>query len=143
MALTIDSLTLASGVQLNNPLIVISDLNITNNSSQSQRLEISQAPAPAEGEGESQAVNQEYSLNTTQSGGRYAYYVVSIFLNQQTFEQGKPPVEKWHENHTVKNFNVNLDGEAYAELEPRAAAYEHLCKQLGFTDATQAEGVKV
>ncbi len=143
MALTIAKLTLASGVELTNPLIVISDLNISNNVSQSQRLEISQAPAPAEAEGYSQAVNQEYSINTTQSGGKHANYMVSVFLSQVAFEAGKPPVEKLHNNHQLKIFQLNLNDAQYSELDARVAAYKHLSNQEEFTDAEEVEGVTV
>ncbi len=139
MALTISTLLLASGLQLNNPLIVISELNVSNNTSTSERLDVIDAP----NEGDSTLVNQSYSINTTNNGGRYANYMVSIFLNQDAFDQGKLPIEKWHESRQVKVFSINLNEEQYQDLTPRQSAYQHLGKQEEFIEAEEIEDLEV
>ncbi|MGB0895624.1 MAG: hypothetical protein ACPGUD_14610 [Parashewanella sp.] len=139
MALTIAKLKLESGLELTNPLIIISELNTSNNSSQSQRLEIASTPA----EGQAERLNQEYSLNTSKSGGTYCNYMVSVFLNKEAFDTGKPPVEQLKDNRSIKVFSLNLDGDEYKDLTPRKAAYAHLKKQDGFVKAEEVENLEV
>lgn len=137
MALTIATLTLASGLSLTNPLLVISELNISNNSSESQRLDISTAP------GADASAPQAYQLINSQHGGRGCSYLVSVFINQAAFDAGKPPVEQLKDGRATKVFSVNLDDAAYKDLTPRQAAYAHLITQPGFEAAEAVAGLAI
>jgi hypothetical protein len=136
MALLIPTLTLSSGLVLANAMAVISDLSVNNNVSTSERLDIVSSP------GEGEAINEYYQVVTTNHGGKNCSYMVSIFMDEQSFMDGKPPVEQLKDGRKTKVFSVNLLEQAYKDLEPRQSAYAHLVTQPGFEDAIQAESIE-
>lgn len=137
MALSILTITLTSGITVKNALAVISELNVSNNVSISERLDI--VNAPTEGE----AVNDNYQIVESTNGGKAASYMVSIFMNQQAFADGKPPIEQLKDGRQTKVFSVNLLEPAYKDLTPRKSAYAHLMTQPGFESGTEVTGLAV
>jgi hypothetical protein len=137
MALFIPTITLSSGLVLANTMAVISDLSVNNNVSTSERLDIVSSP------GDGEAINEYYQVATTNHGGKNCSYMVSIFMDEQSFMDGKPPVEQLKDGRKTKVFSVNLLADEYKDLETRDAAYAHLMKQPDFEDATQAESIEV
>ncbi|WP_445772936.1 hypothetical protein [Shewanella sp.] len=137
MALLIPSITLSSGIELTNVMAVISDLNVSNNVSASERLDVVSSP------GEGDAINEHYQIVTTSHGGKNASFMVSVFMNEQAFNDGKPPIEQLKEGRSTKVFSVNLLADEYKELEARTAAYSYLAKQAGFLDSLHIESVAV
>lgn len=137
MALTLPSISLSSGIDIANPLLVISELNVTNNASINERLEVAMAP------GEGQQVNEGYKVVTNNHGGKGCTYMVSVFATQAAFEAGKPPVEVLRDERSVKVFSVQLADAAYDGMEPRTAAYAHLIAQPGFAGSTVVDGITV
>ncbi|PKG73183.1 hypothetical protein CXF86_18940 [Shewanella sp. GutCb] len=129
MALTIPTLALSSGIELANPLLVISELNVNNNTSSNERLEINGAP------GEGNAVSQGYKVITSNHGGQGCTYMVSVFASQDAFDEGKPPVDQVREGRNVKVFSLNLAEDVYTGITPREAAYTHLTEQTEFEAA--------
>ncbi|TVP08700.1 hypothetical protein [Shewanella sp. KCT] len=137
MALTLPSISLSSGIDIANPLLVISELNVTNNASINERLEVAMAP------GEGEQVNDGYKLVTNNHGGKGCTYMVSVFATQAAFEVGKPPVEVLRDDRSVKVFSVQLADAAYDGMTPRQAAYVHLVTQEGFEQSVEVDGVSV
>ncbi|WP_372941791.1 hypothetical protein [Shewanella sp.] len=137
MALLIPSITLSSGIELTNALAVVSDLNVSNNVSTSERLDIVSSPSDGD------VVNEHYQIVTTSHGGKNASFMVSVFMNEQAFNDGKPPIEQLKEGRSTKVFSVNLLTDEYKDLEARTAAYSYLAKQAGFLDSLHIESVAV
>ena len=137
MALTLPTISLSSGIDIANPLLVISELNVNNNASINERLEVSMAP------GEGEPVNDGYKIVTNNHGGQGCTYMVSVFATQAAFEAGKPPVEVLRDQRSVKVFSVQLADAAYEGMEPRAAAYAHLAAQEGFGEAVVVSEIVV
>ncbi|AYV14319.1 hypothetical protein [Shewanella algae] len=137
MALTLPTISLSSGIDIANALLVISELNVNNNVSINERLEVSMAP------GEGNAINDGYKIVTNHHGGKGCTYMVSVFATQAAFEAGKPPVEVLRDQRSVRVFNVQLEDAAYEEMEPRQAAYAHLVTQEGFAEASEVPGITV
>lgn len=137
MALLIPSITLSSGLELTNAMAVISDLNVSNNVSTSERLDVVSSPSDGD------AINEHYQIVTASHGGKNASFMVSVFMSEQAFNDGKPPVEQLKEGRNTKVFSVNLLGDEYKELDARTAAYSHLVKQTGFIDSVAIETLSV
>ena len=137
MALTLPTISLSSGIDIANPLLVISELNVNNNASINERLEVNTAP------GEGDAINDGYKIATTNHGGKGCTYMVSVFATQVAFEAGKPPVEVLRDQRSVKVFSVQLLDAAYEGMTPRQAAYAHLATQEGFVEASEVPGIMV
>lgn len=136
MALTLPTISLSSGIELANSLLVISELNVSNNSSINERLEINLAPE------EGEQVNDGYKIVTNNHGGQGCTYMVSVFADQEAFEAGKPAVEVLRDQRTTKVFSVQLADAAYEGMTPRQAAYAHL-QQNEFADAAVVESISV
>jgi hypothetical protein len=137
MALIIPTITLSSGLVLANAMAVISDLSVSNNVSTSERLDVISSP------GDGKAINEYYQVTTTNHGGKNCSYIISIFLSEQAFNDGKPSIEQLKDGRNTKVFSLNLLADEYKDLETRDAAYAHLIKQPDFEDATQAESIEV
>ncbi|WP_412522354.1 hypothetical protein [Shewanella algae] len=137
MALTLPTISLSSGIDIANPLLVISELNVNNNASINERLEVTLAP------GDGDAVNDGYKIVPTNHGGKGCTYMVSVFATQAAFEAGKPAVEVLRDQRSVKVFSVQLLDAAYEGMTPRQAAYAHLATQEGFVEASEVPGIMV
>jgi hypothetical protein len=137
MALLIPTITLSSGITIESALAVISELNVSNNVSVSERLEVVNAP------GDGAVINDNYQVITSNNGGKAGSYMVSIFMSQQAFTEGKPPVEQLKDGRQTKVFSVNLLEPAYTDLTPRKSAYTHLVTQPGFEASTEVVGLEV
>tara|TARA_R110001583_G_scaffold23841_15_gene87527 strand:+ start:3800 stop:4213 length:414 start_codon:yes stop_codon:yes gene_type:complete len=131
MALLLPYIALSSGLELTNAMAVISDLNVSNNVSTSERLDVTMSPRSGD------AVNEHYQVVSSNHGGKNCSYMVSVFISEQAFNEGKPPIEQLKEGRSTKVFSVNLLDQEYKDLEARAAAYSHLVKQAGFEAAKQ------
>lgn len=138
MAFTLPKITLASGLELANPLLVISELNVSNNSSISERLDIITAPG-----GVGDAVNQSYKILKSQNGGRGCSAIVSVFITRNAFDAGKPPVEIFKDGRNTKVFSINLDNPDFDGMTPRQAAYAHIMALPEFEGAVLIDGVEV
>lgn len=138
MAFTLPTITLASGLQLANPMLVISELSVSNNSSLSERLDITSAPG-----GEGEAINQSYKLLKDTHGGRGCSAIVSVFMNQAAFDAGKPPVDIVKDGRNTKVFSINLDNPDFDGMTPRQAAYAHIMALQEFDGAVLVDGVEV
>lgn len=138
MAFTLPTITLASGLELANAMLVISELNVSNNASISERLDIASAPG---GEGES--INQSYKLLKDTHGGRGCSAIVSVFMSQPAFDAGKPPVDIVKDGRNTKVFSINLDNPDFYGMTPRQAAYAHIMALPEFAGAVLVEGVEV
>ncbi len=138
MAFTLPKITLASGLELANPLLVISELNVSNNASISERLDIMAAPG-----GDGEMANQSYKVLKSQNGGRGCSAIVSVFMNQAAFDAGKPPVDIYREGRNQKVFSINLDNPDLEGMTPRQAAYSHIMALPDFAGAVLVEGVEV
>lgn len=123
MAITLASLALSSGLELLNPLLVISELNVSNNTSASEHLDIINAP------GEGVDVNQAYKVINTRHGGRGCSVIVSVFMSQAAFDAGKPPIDVLKDGRNTKVFSINLDAPEFEAMTPRQAAYAYLLSQ--------------
>tara|TARA_R110002126_G_scaffold220423_1_gene365784 strand:- start:1004 stop:1417 length:414 start_codon:yes stop_codon:yes gene_type:complete len=137
MALLIPTITLTSGITVTNGIAIISELNVSNNVSTSERLDVINAPLDGE------AINDNYQIVESTNGGKAASYMVSLFMNKQAFEDGKPPVEQLKDGRQTKVFSVNLLEPVYKDLTARKSAYAHLSTQPGFEDATEVESIEV
>ncbi|NKF51356.1 hypothetical protein G3R49_12390 [Shewanella sp. WXL01] len=135
MALVLPSITLASGITLTNALAVISELNVSNNTTLSERVEVIDDPSLEKSE-----PSNEYQLSSSTHGSKLCTFFVSIFMSEETFANGKPEVERYHEGRDCKCFSVSLLDDKYTDMTPRQAAYAYLQAEV-FTDATEAEGV--
>lgn len=135
MAFTMQQLVLSSGLVLSNPLLVISELNVSNNSSLSERLDIE--PWDAAG------VNQSYRVISRSHGGRGCSAIVSVFMNQAAFDAVKPPVDIVKDGRTTKVFSINLDNPDFEGMTPRNAAYAHIMALPEFEGAALVAGVEV
>lgn len=138
MAFTLPKITLASGLELANPLLVISELNVSNNASISERLDIMAAPG-----GDGEMANQSYKVLKSQNGGRGCSAIVSVFMNQAAFDAGKPPVDIYKEGRNTKVFSINLDNPEFDGMTPRQAAYAHMMSLQEFAGAVLVEGVEI
>lgn len=138
MAFTLPKITLASGLELANPLLVISELSVSNNSSSSERLDIMAAPG-----GDGEMANQSYKVLKSQNGGRGCSAIVSVFMNQAAFDAGKPPVDIYKEGRNTKVFSINLDNPEFDGMTPRQAAYAHMMSLQEFAGAVLVEGVEI
>lgn len=138
MAFTLPTITLASGLELANAMLVISELSVSNNSSLSERLDIASAPG---GEGES--INQSYKLLKDTHGGRGCSAIVSVFMSQAAFDAGKPPVDIVKDGRNTKVFSINLDNSDFDFMTPRQAAYAHIMALPEFEGAVLIDGVEV
>lgn len=137
MSFTVASLVLSSGLELTNPMLVISELSVSNNSSSSERLDILTAP------GEGTEVSQSYKVIASTHGGRGCSAIVSVFKDVAAFDSGKPPVEILKDGRNTKVFSINLDDPAFAGMTPRQAAYAHIIALPEFAGAVLVEGVEV
>ncbi|WP_249552764.1 hypothetical protein [Shewanella sp. 8A] len=138
MAFTLPTITLASGLELTNPMLVISELNVSNNSSSSERLDIIAAPG-----GDGEAVNQSYKILKSQNGGCGCSAIVSVFMSQAAFDAGKPPVEIFKDGRNTKVFSINLDNPDFDGMTPRQAAYAHMIALPEFAGAVLVDGVEI
>lgn len=135
MAFTMQQLVLSSGLVLSNPLLVISELNVSNNSSLSERLDIEPWDAAD--------INQSYRVISSPHGGRGCSAIVSVFMNQAAFDSGKPPVDIVKDGRNTKVFSINLDNPDFDGMTPRQAAYAHIMALPEFAGAVLVEGVEV
>lgn len=138
MAFTLPTIMLASGLELANPLLVISELNVSNNASISERLDIMAAPG-----GDGEMVSQSYKVLKSQNGGRGCSAIVSVFMNQAAFDAGKPPVEIFKDGRNTKVFSINLDNAGFEGMTPRQAAYAHMMALPEFESAVLVDGLEV
>lgn len=130
MALTLANMALASGLTLANPLIVVYELNVSNNVSRQERLEIAATAQTGEG-----APASEYQVTVTNGGATHGNYTVAVFMDRAAFDVGKPPVEVLRDGTRTKIYSVNLSLEEYQGMDARAAAYAHLAAQPEFEGA--------
>lgn len=137
MSFTIPALVLSSGLELANPLLVISELNTSNNTSSSERMDIVTAP------GDGPAVNQSYKVITTTHGGRGCSAIVSVFKDKAAFDAGKPPIDILKDGRNTKVFSINLDEPAFDGMTPRQAAYAHILALPEFDGAVLVDGVDI
>lgn len=137
MALILPSISLSSGIDITNPLLVISELNVNNNASINERLEVNMSP------GEGEPINEGYKVVTSNHGGQGCTYMVSVFATQTAFEAGKPPVEVLRDERSAKVFSIQLADAVYEGMTPREAAYAHLVTQTSFEAATVVDGINV
>ncbi|CAD6366750.1 hypothetical protein SHEWT2_01231 [Shewanella hafniensis] len=135
MAFTMQQLVLSSGLVLNNPLLVISELNVSNNSSLSERLDIETRNAAD--------VNQSYHVISSSHGGRGCSAIVSVFMHQAAFDAGKPQVDVVKDGRNTKVFSINLDNPDFEGMTPRHAAYAHMMALPEFEGAVLVDGVDV
>lgn len=144
MAFTIAKIVLTSGLELTQPLLVISELNVSNNASLSERLDIVAAPmTPIEDSNEAPDNKQSYTLLKTNHGGRGCNAIVSVFINQTAFEAGKPPVDFFKDDHNIKVFSIPLDNPEFDGMTPREAAYAHVLTLPEFDGAKVVDGLAV
>ncbi|MGR3970702.1 hypothetical protein [Shewanella sp. 1180_01] len=137
MSFTLPVLVLSSGLELANPLLVISELSVSNNISTHARLDIINSP------GDGVNVNQSYKVVDTSSGGRGCSAIVSVFMNQAAFEAGKPPVDLLKDERNTKVFSINLDDPSFDGMTPRQAAYAHILALPEFDGAVLVDGVEI
>jgi hypothetical protein len=137
MALLIPTITLSSGLVLANAMAVISDLSVSNNVSTSERLDVISSP------GDGEAINEYYQVTITNHGGKNGSYMVSIFMDEQSFADGKPPVEQLKDGRQTKVFSMNLLADEYKDKSTREAAYLHLSNQERFSETSIIEGIAI
>lgn len=139
MALTVATLTLSSGLEVANPVLILSEINNHNNVTASEKLTI-QAGDPVDQQSGSQGT---YALQSTSSGGNYCTYMVAVFASKAAFNAGKPAVETLKDSHSSKVFNFDLNDAAYKNMTPREAAYTHLKTDPCMAGATEVSGLNL
>ncbi|MGK4303316.1 hypothetical protein ACSMFS_05520 [Shewanella xiamenensis] len=134
MAITKAQLILSSGLVLSDPVIVISEMNIVNNSSVSERLDITS---------NSDESAQHYQIEKSTAGGNACSAICSVFMNKAAFDAGKPPVDTLKDGRSTKVFSINLDKPEFNGMTPRQAAYAHMMALPDFDGAVLVDGVDV
>ncbi|WP_417345691.1 hypothetical protein [Ferrimonas sp.] len=124
MALIIPTITLASGITVENACLVITQLNTNNTTSLTQTLD------------------DENQVQEIPGGQHTCAYQVGIFASEQAVKDKLPPIDLLRDGRTIRVFQLNLSDPAYQDLTPRQAAYQHLQAQEGLSNSTAVEDVE-
>lgn len=103
--LTIETLELASGITLNNPVLVANNLMTANSTWVSE------------------VIGKQNDIQKTDGGNETVNFRLTVFANLEAFNAGKPPVTDLHDGNTVKNYSFTAS--QYPDTAPREAAYAY------------------
>ena len=125
MALTIQSLSLTSGITVQTPCLAITQLATSNSTSINESL------------------NDDNEVHMVESGSHSCNFQLGIFANEQAVIDKLPPIDVFREGRHIKIFQIRLDDEPYQEMSPREAAYAYLESSPEFIEATISQVVSI
>ncbi|WP_299001801.1 hypothetical protein [uncultured Shewanella sp.] len=120
MALNMPSIDMASGITVNNPCLVISQLSTSNNLSLSETLDNSNELAIVEG------------------GAHICTFQLSVFASEQAIGEDRPPIDQVRDGYNIHIYQIRLEDELYTDMTPREAAYSYLKTLDEYSTATES-----
>lgn len=125
MALTVQSLNLASGITVQTPCLAITQLATSNSASINESL------------------NDANEIHIVESGSHSCNFQLGVFANEQALIDKLPPIDVIREGRHIKVFQIRLDDEQYQGMSPRQAAYAYLESLPEFAEATASQLVSI